>query len=112
PIIRAERRVYRVFPTAQRVLRAGIYWARETFVFGFLHRRLMRLPERIARRHLRSQVPDRGLRAKLEPDYAIGCKRILISNDFYPTLSEPNVQVASERNREVRRSSVVTADGV
>jgi cation diffusion facilitator CzcD-associated flavoprotein CzcO len=112
PISRTERRVYRVVPAAQRLMRAGIYWARETFVFGFLHRRLMQLPERIARRHLRSQVPERGLRAKLEPDYAIGCKRILISNDFYPTLSEPNVEVVSESIREVRRSSVVTADGV
>src|SRR5207247_1009323 len=82
-------------PAAQRLMRAGIYWARETFVLGFLHRRLMRLPERIARRHLRSQVRDRELRAKLTPDYAIGCKRILISNDFYPALTQPNVDVVT-----------------
>jgi cation diffusion facilitator CzcD-associated flavoprotein CzcO len=112
PITRAERGVYRVLPAAQRLMRAGIYWARETFVLGFLHRRLMRLPERIARRHLRSQVPDPELRRKLTPDYAIGCKRILISNDFYPALTEPNVDVVTEGVEEVRPSSIVTSDGI
>src|SRR6478672_9379680 len=95
PLSRLERRVYRALPAAQRLMRAGIYWARETFVFGFLHRRLMRMPQRLAQRHLRSQVADPQLRAKLELDYQIGCKRILISNDFYPSLSEPNVEVVT-----------------
>src|SRR5436305_3556160 len=50
PISRLERRVYRALPSAQPLMRAAIYWARETFVFGFLHRRLMRMPRRLARR--------------------------------------------------------------
>ncbi len=112
PISRLERRVYRAFPAAQRLMRAGIYWARETFVFGFLHRRLMRMPQRIARHHLRSQVADPQLRAKLTPDYQIGCKRILMSNDFYPSLCEPNVEVVTDGVREVRESSIVDAAGV
>jgi cation diffusion facilitator CzcD-associated flavoprotein CzcO len=112
PISRFERRVYRVFPAAQRLMRAGIYWARETFVFGFLHRRLMRMPQRIARRHLRSQVADPELRAKLTPDYEIGCKRILISNDFYPSVTKPNVEVVTDGVREVRASSIVDSEGV
>jgi cation diffusion facilitator CzcD-associated flavoprotein CzcO len=112
PISRLERRVYRAFPAAQRLMRAGIYWARETFVFGFLHRRLMRMPQRIARRHLRSQVADADLRAKLTPDYQIGCKRILISNDFYPSLAKPNVEVVTDGVAAVRASSIVDAAGV
>jgi cation diffusion facilitator CzcD-associated flavoprotein CzcO len=112
PLSRLERRVYGAFPAAQRLMRAGIYWARETFVLGFLHRRLMRMPARIARRHLRSQVADPELRAKLTPDYQIGCKRILISNDFYPSLAKPNVEVVTDGVREVRESSIVDAAGV
>ncbi len=112
PISRLERRVYRAFPAAQRLMRAGIYWARETFVFGFLHRRLMRMPQRIARRHLRSQVADPQLRAKLTPDYEIGCKRILISNDFYPSLTKSNVEVVTDGVREVRACSIVDSEGV
>jgi cation diffusion facilitator CzcD-associated flavoprotein CzcO len=112
PIGRFERAVYRAFPAAQRLMRAAIYWARETFVVGFLHRRFMRLPRRIARRHLRAQVPDPELRAKLEPSYEIGCKRILLSNDFYPALSQPNVEVVTGGAAEVRPSSIVDAAGV
>src|SRR5439155_12373799 len=54
----AERRIYRAFPRAQRLMRDGIYCAREGFVLAFMHPRLMRIGERIARRHLAKQVPD------------------------------------------------------
>jgi cation diffusion facilitator CzcD-associated flavoprotein CzcO len=72
----------------------------------------MRLPQRIARRHLRSQVPDPELRRKLEPNYQIGCKRILVSNDFYPSLTKPNVEVVTDGVAEVRPSSIVDDAGV
>jgi cation diffusion facilitator CzcD-associated flavoprotein CzcO len=112
PVTRLERRLFRRFPALQRLLRAGIYWARETFVVGFVvNRRAMRLPERMARRHLRRQVPDRELRRKLEPSYTIGCKRILPSNDYYPALSQPNVEVVTSGIRELRERSIVTEDG-
>src|SRR5437763_6919370 len=112
PISRLERRVYRRFPRAQRLMRAAIYWARETFVLGFLHRRLMRLPARVARLHLRTQVPDPELRSNLTPDYEIGCKRILVSNDFYPAVTQPNVELVPRGAKEVRARSIVDAAGV
>lgn len=108
---RAERFLYKRVPGLQRLAREAIYWARETYVLGFRNRRLMKLPELIARRHLARQVPDPALREKLTPDYTIGCKRILISNDFYPALSQPNADVVTSPISEVRERSIVTADG-
>jgi cation diffusion facilitator CzcD-associated flavoprotein CzcO len=106
-----EQRVYRAFPPAQLAMRAGIYWARETFVFGFMDTRFAKLPERVALKHLRDQVPELELRRKLTPDYTIGCKRILISNDYFPTLMQPNVDLVTDGITEVRESSVVTGSG-
>jgi cation diffusion facilitator CzcD-associated flavoprotein CzcO len=99
-----------MLPALQLAMRAGIYWARETFVIGFLNNR-MSLAARIARRHLRAQVPDPELRRKLTPSYTIGCKRILISDEFYPALQKPNVEVVTEGITEVRPHSVIAADG-
>jgi cation diffusion facilitator CzcD-associated flavoprotein CzcO len=66
---------------------------------------------RAALRHLHRQVKDPALRAKLTPDYAPGCKRILISNDYYPALAQPNVDVITSGMVEVRGNTVVAADG-
>jgi cation diffusion facilitator CzcD-associated flavoprotein CzcO len=106
-----EHGIYRRFPLVQRAMRAAVYWARETFVLPFLHKRLARLPETVARRHIASQVPDRELRRKLTPSYTIGCKRILISNDYYPAVAEPNVELETAGIREIRPRSIVTVDG-
>ena len=71
----------------------------------------MKLVEREARGHIRRQIADPALRAKVTPDYTIGCKRILISDDFYPAISRANVDVITEGIREVRANSIVAADG-
>ena len=110
PIRDWERAVYRHVPAAQRAMRAGVYWGRELFVLGFSGG-AMPLGERIARRHLRSQVADRELRRKLTPRYRMGCKRVLISNDYYPALTQPNVDVVTEGIREIRPDGLVTEDG-
>jgi cation diffusion facilitator CzcD-associated flavoprotein CzcO len=65
----------------------------------------------MALRQLERQVPDPELRAKLTPRYELGCKRILPTDDWYPTLMQPNVEVVTDGIREVRANSIVTADG-
>jgi cation diffusion facilitator CzcD-associated flavoprotein CzcO len=111
-ITERERRLYRRLPALQKAVRAGVYGAREALVLGFVkHPRLMAVPERLARRHMREQVADPALRAKVRPDYAVGCKRILPSNDWYPALGKPNVELITSPIREVRPCSVVAADG-
>jgi cation diffusion facilitator CzcD-associated flavoprotein CzcO len=111
PITDPERRSYRRLPLLQRLMRSGIYWARETFVLHFVRPRFAKLPEGIGRRHLRKQVPDPELRRKLTPDYTFGCKRALLSNDYYPALTQPNVEVVTDGIAEVRSHSIVAADG-
>jgi len=106
-----EHALYRALPAAQQAMRGAIYWARETFVLPFMHPALARFPERVALKHLEHQVPDPELRAKLTPRYRIGCKRILISNDYYPALMRDNVDVVTDTIAEVRPHAVVTADG-
>ena len=108
----AERALFRRFPKLQLALRNSIYWMLETRVLGFvINPRLMKLVEREARGHIRRQIADPALRAKVTPDYTIGCKRILISDDFYPAISRANVDVITEGIREVRANSIVAADG-
>jgi cation diffusion facilitator CzcD-associated flavoprotein CzcO len=107
-----EHRLYRAFPLAQKLMRGAIYAARELFVLPFMHPREGSPPERIARRHLRSQVADPQLRAKLEPNYRIGCKRILISDSYYPALQQPNAEVVTDAIAKITPRGIVTADGV
>jgi cation diffusion facilitator CzcD-associated flavoprotein CzcO len=112
PISERERRVYRRFPLTQRLPRAGAYWLRELLVPGLVRRpELLRGPERAARAHMASQVSDPVLCAKLTPDYTFGCKRILPSNRWYPTLAQPNVELVASGVREVHPDAVLAEDG-
>ena len=80
-----ERALYRRFPAAQRRCAAAIYWGRELFAIPMLRAGAGPAdPRDRGERHLRRQVPDRELRGSSRPDYAPGCKRILVSNDYLP----------------------------
>jgi cation diffusion facilitator CzcD-associated flavoprotein CzcO len=108
----AERRLYRTWPQLQRAVRAGVYLGRELLVPGLAYwPRLMRVLERIARKHLHAQVRDPHLRTRLTPDYTIGCKRILPSNRWYPTLLKPNVELVTDGIDHVRAEGIVTTTG-
>ena len=112
PISRSEARLYRRFPPLQKLVRGTAYAARELLVLGFVkHPRLMKLPERIARRHMARQISDPALLEKVSPEYTIGCKRILPSNKWYRALGKPNVELLTGGVAEVRANSVVTGDG-
>ena len=112
PLAARERRMFRRFPWSQSVQRAWIYWLRELLGFAFRHPWAMGLVQRIARRHLARSVADPVLRRRLAPDYTIGCKRILISNDYLPALTQPNVELVTAGIAEVRERSIVSDDGV
>lgn len=107
-----EHRLFRRHPRAQRMIRGAIYLAREAMVLGFRHPRAMRVAQRVALRHLREAVPDAALRRKLTPEWTLGCKRVLLSNDYLPALARPNVEVVTDAIAEVRARSIVTEDGV
>ena len=112
PISRPERALFTRFPAAQRALRRGVFWMRELgAATPLLHPTRPSVLAAIGRAHLRRQVADPQLRAKLTPRYTPGCKRLLLSNDYYPALAAPNVDVAATGLAEVRGSVVVGADG-
>lgn len=107
----AERLLYRAFPPAQRLVRALVYASRELFVLTLMHPRQGSLAERAGLRHLREQIPDPQLRERLTPRYRIGCKRTLISNDYYPALQRPNVELVTDAIAAVTPRGILTADG-
>ncbi|WP_018348114.1 flavin-containing monooxygenase [Longispora albida] len=107
-LTRAEQAVFRALPAVQRLYRASIFWRLESRALGFVHPRLMGVAAAVARWHMRRQVKDPALRAELTPDYTIGCKRILISNDYYPALTRPNVSLITDEIREVTPDGIVT----
>ena len=107
-----ERWLFRHVPVTQRVARAAIYCGRETYALGFVKNpAIMRAAQAAVLRHLHRQVTDPGLRAKLTPSYLMGCKRILLSNDYYPALAQPNVSLVTEAIKEIREDCVLTSDG-
>jgi cation diffusion facilitator CzcD-associated flavoprotein CzcO len=106
---RWKKRFARV-PALMRLFRIGLFWNLEIRVAGFLGNRWMQAQgERIARRFLEREVPDPRLRAALTPHYAFGCKRVLISSDFYQAIQRPNVELVTDPVLEVREHAVVTA---
>ncbi|RDI68605.1 flavin-containing monooxygenase [Nocardia pseudobrasiliensis] len=112
PYTLPERLAFKYVPGVQRLSRAAIYAVRESQVVG-----LAKFPpamlalETIARAKLAYEVRDPELRRKVTPNFRIGCKRMLISNEYYPALGRENVDVVTDGIREIRANSIVTTDG-
>lgn len=104
---------YRRWPLMRRLERARLFWLHELrALLGFTKvSKLTRQAEALARRHLAKAVPDAALRARLTPDYRLGCKRVLISDDYYPTLQRANVTLEAGAIARITPDGVVMADG-
>jgi cation diffusion facilitator CzcD-associated flavoprotein CzcO len=113
PVKPVMRRLYRFVPGLQKGIRAALYLLREFLVIGMAkQRRFLKPVGRLAKAHLHRQVRDPKLRAALTPDYTIGCKRILISNDYFPAIAAPNAELVTAGIAEIRPHSIITKDGV
>jgi cation diffusion facilitator CzcD-associated flavoprotein CzcO len=111
-VTRFERLLFRTLPFTQKIARAGLYWMLESRVLGFtITPKAMKLVQKAALRHIRKQIPDAELRAAVTPDYTIGCKRVLISNDYYPALTRKNVDVVTTGVARIEPDAVITTDG-
>ncbi len=94
PISARARRLYRRAPRVQRLVRRAIQAEREAQLIGFTSPWVSRtLTRGMAERHLRAQVPDPDLRARLRPDFLPGCKRITPSNDYWSTIAGPGTEL-------------------
>jgi cation diffusion facilitator CzcD-associated flavoprotein CzcO len=110
PTTRLERFLFRWLPGLQQAYRNWIYWRLETRVLGFtVHPKVMKAAELVGRVHIRRSIKDRALRAAVTPDYTIGCKRILLSSDYYPALQRPNVELVTDRIKEITPHGIVTS---
>jgi cation diffusion facilitator CzcD-associated flavoprotein CzcO len=109
--LRWQRRFARR-PALLGFARRAVFSLYESFHVGFRHPAVMKLVERRAKSTIAKQVADPELRAKLIPDYRLGCKRILGSNSWYPALTQPNVDVVTAGIAEVTETGIVDADGV
>ncbi|MDQ3368505.1 MAG: NAD(P)/FAD-dependent oxidoreductase [Myxococcota bacterium] len=112
PIGERERRVLAQVPGAHWLRRTGLYWLMEARVLGFAFApRINQLAEKLVLRHLAASVADPVLRAKLTPAYRMGCKRVLISNDYYPALARPNVDLVTAAIDRIEPTGIRTRDG-
>jgi cation diffusion facilitator CzcD-associated flavoprotein CzcO len=107
-----ERTLYRRLPWLQALSRLRVHLLYELLSLGFAGRRWIHRPlERNYERSLRKEVADPGLRARLLPDYPLGCKRIVLSTEWLATLTRPNVAVVSEPIAEIVRDGIVLETG-
>ena len=116
PVPGVVRGAFAKVPLTQRVARlAGTSILEVLMVAGVLHFRDLpwanALGKRVCEAHLRRQVKDPELRAKLTPDYDFGCKRPTFSNTYYPTFLEPHVDLETTSIDHVEGGGIVTADG-
>lgn len=111
-VTRVEKWLLERVRPLQLLFRAKQYVQFESRVVLFIFLPVLaKLMQWQALRHLRRQVTDPQLRARLVPDYTLGCKRVLLTNDYYPALTQANVAVLKDGIREVREHSIVTGSG-
>jgi cation diffusion facilitator CzcD-associated flavoprotein CzcO len=108
---RMQQRLRRL-PFLQRLVRYALYWQHESRALAFVaYPALMKWPMKFSLSYLERRIADPALRAKLTPNYRFGCKRALLSREFYPAVSQPNVDVITTPIREIAADGIVTADG-
>jgi cyclohexanone monooxygenase len=107
-----ERLAFRHVPGVQKLYRSAIYWGRETFVPAFtVSPRIAAPAKKACLENIRRGISDPALRARVTPTFEVGCKRILISNDWYPTLAADHVDLVTDRIEKVTGNAVVTEGG-
>lgn len=113
PYTAFEQSMFHRFPWLVKLSRWMIYWTLERNYLAFIRGSFFsKLFEKAGRKELEKYVADPKLREVLTPDYPAGCKRVLISNDWYPAITKPNCETVTSPIAKVTADAVVTADGV
>jgi cation diffusion facilitator CzcD-associated flavoprotein CzcO len=112
-VTRLEKWLFRRLPFTQTLLRWLLYWRLEARAIAFVvFPPMTRFVEWLGRWNISRGIPDPGLRLKVVPSFPAGCKRVLLSDDYYPALTRKNVHLVSRRIREITESGIVTSDGM
>lgn len=110
PVSPRWQRLFKRFPVTQSILRKLLYGQFEFLNRSLKHPRLIKRLQSVALKNIHRSVKDERLRARLTPDYQIGCKRILQSNTWYRALAKPHVNVVASV-AEVQGNTVIASDG-
>ncbi|AXI02138.1 flavin-containing monooxygenase [Aquirhabdus parva] len=105
--------IFRKLPATQTAMRKALYWTHESMALAVIwNSPLTKVAEQLAKSHLKRQVKDVWLRRQLTPDFKIGCKRVLVSNDYYPALQQPNCKLITWPIVKITEHGVQTMEGV
>ena len=108
-----RKQAFAKVPGAQRAYRNALYWGLEARAIAFNgHLNVLPFAEKVVKRHMEKAIPDPELRAKLTPDYRLGCKRVLQSNTYYPAFLRDNVELSTDGVREITADGVIDGNGV
>ncbi|CAF1541262.1 unnamed protein product [Rotaria sp. Silwood1] len=107
-----EKNLFQHFPIIQKIIRGIFYWIMETLALAFAYRWSLKfIIDKLVKYNLERQVKDIELRKKLTPTWEFGCKRMLITNDWYSTIQKSNVKLITNRIQEIKSHSIVTQNG-
>ncbi len=107
-----QQKAFRWVPGLRELYRQSIYWRLEGRALAFTdYPTLLKIAERQGRKHIAAQISDPALRERVTPKFRAGCKRVLLSNDYYPAIAQPNVEVIDDAAAELRPGQLVLASG-
>jgi cation diffusion facilitator CzcD-associated flavoprotein CzcO len=107
------KRLFGRFPPLQRLDRAGNFYFHELATLAMTSKPWLRRPFRaVGRNQINRAIKDPELRRKVTPPDELGCKRVMLTDDWYPTLTQPNVSLVADRIEEITPGGVRTEDGV
>ncbi|WP_179999519.1 NAD(P)/FAD-dependent oxidoreductase [Acinetobacter sp. YH12239] len=106
-----DKKLFAQYDWFRKLHRARLYWSNESRVVPIVKPQMMRLGQKLAEAFIRFQVKDKEIAKKLTPDYTMGCKRILVSNRYFPTFNRKNVELVTDNIQEITENAIVTKDG-
>ena len=106
-----EKRLFDRFDWFRKIHRARLYWTNESRVVPIMKPQVMKYAQKLAEAYIRHQVKDSATAEKLVPNYIMGCKRILVSNKYYPSFNRKNVELITDDILELTEDSIITQDG-
>lgn len=106
-----DKKLFAQYDWFRKLHRARLYWSNESRVVPIVKPQMMRLGQKLAEAFIRFQIKDKEIAKKLTPDYTMGCKRILVSNRYFPTFNRKNVELVTDSIQEITENAIVTKDG-
>ena len=106
-----EKKLFKKYDWFRKLHRARLYWSNESRVVPIVKPGIMKFTQKLAELVIKYEVKNPELARKLTPDYIMGCKRILVSNKYFPTFNRHNVELVTEKIQELTEHSIITQDG-